>query len=288
MPTEGRSIRAISKPRRCRAAWLRLPRRVDVDAGRRESAGVADRDLYTDVERLKLALTAFATGGTADDAEFRAFRSKVLNCPWARLAPSFLKTCRNLSEFWQYIKAKFGTYAERREYLRTEFDALLSALELRGSPGDPGTTATIAAVNSDYVREMWMKALERRATDPEGAITASRTLLESVCKHVLDELEIVYAADADLPALYSAVAKALVLGPSQHTEKVFKQILGGCHSIVEGLGSLRNRIGDAHGQGKKPVRPAPRHAELAVNLAGTMATFLLTTHEDRKAAVPQS
>jgi hypothetical protein len=249
---------------------------------------VVAHDLYADVERLKLALTAVATGGTADDAEFKELRSKVLNCPWAKLAPSFLKTCRNLGEFWQYIKAKFGTYAERREYLRAEFDPLLSALELRGSPMDPGTTATIAAVNSDYVHQMWMKALERRTTDPEGAITASRTLLESVCKHILDDLGIKYAADADLPTLYSAVANVLVLAPSQHTEKVFKQILGGCHSIVEGLGALRNRVSDAHGQGKRPVRPDPRHAELAVNLAGTMATFLLTTHEKRKGTVPKS
>ncbi len=29
--------------------------------------------------------------------------------------------------------------------------------------------------------------MERRATDPEGAITAARTLLETVCKHILDE-----------------------------------------------------------------------------------------------------
>jgi hypothetical protein len=254
---------------------------------------VAAEELFADVERLKLALSAFSTGGTADDSEFKALRSKVLNCQWAKLAPPFLKTCRNLGEFWQFIKTKFGTYAERREYLRAEFDPLLSALEQRGSPVDEGTTATIVAVNSGYVHEMWMKALERRATDPEGAITASRTLLESVCKHILDDLGIEYAADVDLPTLYSAVAKALVIAPSQHTEKVFKQILGGCHSVVEGLGSLRNRVSDAHGQGKRPVRPAPRHAELAVNLAGTMATFLLSTHEDRKAnavaaAVPKS
>ena len=62
---------------------------------------------------------------------------------------------------------------------------------------------------------------------------------------------------------------------SQHTEKVFRQVLGGCTAVVEGLGSLRNKLGDAHGKGRLPVKPAPRHAELAVNLAGAMATFLV-------------
>ena len=47
---------------------------------------MAAEDLYTDVERLKLALAAFSTGGSADDAEFKALRSKILNCPWAKLA----------------------------------------------------------------------------------------------------------------------------------------------------------------------------------------------------------
>jgi Abortive infection C-terminus len=53
--------------------------------------------------------------------------------------------------------------------------------------------------------------------------------------------------------------------------------------------NLRNRLGDAHGQGKRPVKPAPRHAELAVNMAGSLASFLLATFEataekDRDAA----
>ncbi len=68
---------------------------------------------------------------------------------------------------------------------------------------------------------------------------------------------------------------------SQHTERVFKQILGGCQAVIEGLGSLRNRLSDAHGKGKAGVKPAPCHAELAVNLAGAMATFLIATWEAR-------
>jgi hypothetical protein len=35
----------------------------------------------------------------------------------------------------------------------------------------------------------------------------------------------------------------------------------------------------ARWQGRNPVRPAPRHAELAVNLAGAMAVFLVATHQ---------
>ena len=54
--------------------------------------------------------------------------------------------------------------------------------------------------------------------------------------------------------------------------------------MVNGLGSIRNRDSDAHGQGRKSYRPAERHAALAVNLAGSMALFLMETHEARDAA----
>lgn len=126
----------------------------------------------------------------------------------------------------------------------------------------------------------WQKALNRKESDPEGAITISRTLLESVCKHILDEKGVEYDPNkADLPELYRKTAKELNLSPSQHTEEIFKQILGGCSGIVTGLGQLRNRLGDAHGQGKMNIRPAPRHAELAVNLSGSMALYLIETYK---------
>jgi hypothetical protein len=56
--------------------------------------------------------------------------------------------------------------------------------------------------------------------------------------------------------------------------------------VVNGLASVRNRLSDAHGQGRKPVRPASRHAELAVNLAGTMALFLVATFEAATPSTP--
>ena len=86
----------------------------------------------------------------------------------------------------------------------------------------------------------------------------------------------------DLPSLYRKLSKALKLAPDDHSEQVFKQILGSCQSVVESLGALRNKLGDAHGGGPKKAKPAARHAELAVNLSGSMATFLVATWEARQ------
>jgi hypothetical protein len=149
-------------------------------------------------------------------------------------------------------------------------------------PIDDPASSILLIVDSEHVREAWTKLMSRRESDPEGAITSARTLLESVCKHILDQSDVSYKEGEELPRLYRLATTQLKLSPDQHAEQVFRQILGGCQSIVECLGAIRNRLGDAHGKGKAGARPAPRHAALAVNLAGSMATFLIETLEVRR------
>lgn len=146
-------------------------------------------------------------------------------------------------------------------------------------PSDTDITEKLEKLNSSYIQQEWQKALVRRANDPEGAITSARTLLETVCKYVLDTKKVLYQESDDLPKLYKQVSEALNLSPTQHTENVFKEILSGCISIVKGLGSLRNKLSDAHGKGIRHVRPSPRHAEFAVNIAGATSIFLIETLE---------
>lgn len=241
-------------------------------------------DLYVQVETLQNLLVSKATGGTQEkNEEYLFLRSVVLSrFGDSSLVPEFLRTCRNLDQFWQFIKRDREKYQERREYLWNSFRPLLDSLENgKGAPSDLSVTTGLQKFDAAYVKDSWSKALSRRDSDPEGAITSARTLVESVCKHILDEAKVSYDDTADLPKLYRQTAEVLNLAPSQHTEQVFKQILGGCTSVVEGLGSLRNRLSDAHGKGRAGVKPASRHAELAVNLSGALANYLLATWEAR-------
>lgn len=172
-----------------------------------------------------------------------------------------------------------------------ESDKLRSAVELlrkdmlviAGSqPADELISNALISFDEDGVHAIWKKALNRRRSDPEGAITAAKALLESICKHIIDEAGKSYGESDDLPKLYNSAAECLNLAPSQHVEKVFKSILGNCQSVVSNLAAIRNKLGDSHGQGRRPVKPKARHAELAVNLAGSIAVFLVSTWGDRK------
>lgn len=151
------------------------------------------------------------------------------------------------------------------------------------TPADDEISELMQRFDEAGIHDLWQKALQRRHGDPDGAITIARTYLEQTCKHILDEECISYADDADLPKLWGLCAEQLNLAPSQHTEAAFKTILGSCQNVVNTLGTIRNKIGDSHGQRGKPVRARPRHAQLAVNLAGSMATFLLATWGEQKA-----
>lgn len=235
----------------------------------------------TDLEHadaLQNLLLSFSTGGGGEDADYKELRQYFVGNPaYAKLLPGWVRTCRDLQQFWSFIKGKFGTYAERRKFIWEEFAPLLQHLEDTPPPADATITAGLMEFSPSGVHDIWQRALARRDSDPEGAITLAKSLLESVMKHILDERDIAYSDKADLPDLYRLTAKELNLAPNQHTQENFKRILGGISSIVGELGSLRNRLGDAHGQGKRMVRPAIRHAELAVNLAGSAALFLIET-----------
>jgi len=240
--------------------------------------------LLMDVESLQNVLVAVATGGSSEGIDYKAVRESLIANPLTRGGmPKFVHTCRDLAQFWQFIKRKFPTYQQRREYIWEEFRPLLQVLESRpGITFDSSDEALLRKLSPEAVQSVWERALERRKSDPEGAITSARALIETVCKHILDDCKISYDDSGDLPKLYRLASEALKIAPSQHTEKVFKQILGGCAAVVEGLGSLRNRLGDPHGKGSLPVKPAPRHAQLAVNLAGSMTSFLVATWQAKK------
>jgi hypothetical protein len=148
-------------------------------------------------------------------------------------------------------------------------------------PVDGMVSEILASFDEAGVHQIWQRAVSRRETDPEGAITLARTLLEAVCKHIIDGSAASYNEKDELPRLYRVAAECLNLAPDQHTEDIFKRILGGCQTIVEGLGAIRNKLSDAHGRGPKPARATGRHAALAVNLAGAMAMFLVETWRER-------
>jgi hypothetical protein len=222
------------------------------------------------------AATNDGIGGDADD--YSELRQHFLKHPTLKsLLPDCVRVRRTSNEFWQFIKHHLPTYRERREYIWAEMRPLITHLEGGTSaPADTEIQLELAKLDAEHINYAWQKALERKATDPDGAVTMAKTMLESVCKHILEKQNVELGKPKmDLPELYKKAASAIGLAVNPETGDIQKQILGGCSGIVSGIGELRNKVGDAHGKVSGAPTATASQASLAVNLAGAMSLFLL-------------
>lgn len=144
-----------------------------------------------------------------------------------------------------------------------------------------GRARSLHGLDAAGVYGIWQKALERRHTDPQGAIASSHGLLEKVCKLVLYERGIAYSEALDLPVLMKMTVEQLDLAPTGASETALKRMLGSAAAVVEGLCSPRSKIATARRGGERPVKPSAHHAQLAANIAGAAALFVVETWEAR-------
>ena len=172
-----------------------------------------DLSLLDQAHRLKDGLVSHATDGAfadGDPAYKELRRTFISRSDTNDKVPDFVRRCVDLAQFWAFIKYERPTYRERRALIWDAMRPLIDYLEAQDrTPGVAPITATLEAFDPKNVHIAWQKALDRRATDPEGAITAARTLLETVCKHILDDVPTTYADDADLPRLWALAAEKL-------------------------------------------------------------------------------
>ena len=124
------------------------------------------------------------------------------------------------------------------------------------------------------VRNSWNKTSERVDQIQRAPSLRFADLIESMCKNIVDRAGEHYG---DLDNIYQQASRSLELPLDQKAEQAFRQLSGACDSIVGSMSEIRNRFGDVHGRGGADDVPLSRHAELAVNVAGSLAIFLIRT-----------
>ncbi|WP_287237807.1 abortive infection family protein [Mesorhizobium sp.] len=148
-------------------------------------------------------------------------------------------------------------------------------------------TAKVRVLDFDTVELDIARALANTSTDAEDAVTAACSLLESVCRSILIELQRPLPPKKDIDGLIRAVQDALNLSPgrsdlSAEIEQDVRQVLGGLTSVAKGIGALRTHAGDAHGRERGFKRIDARIARLAVTAASSLALFLIETWEQQQ------
>jgi len=170
-----------------------------------------------------------------------------------------------------------------KEQTRRMFSAPAMMLPTLPRPVEyDGMFRELDAAESEPIRCSWAKATSNMTSDAAGAITAARALLESACRHVLAEFQMKEDDHGNLGKLYRDAASCVGLASKGQHNEMLKRLLAGCTTVVDGLSELRNQLGDSHGLGPVSMRPAHRHAALAVTLAGGLSAFLLATLDARR------
>jgi hypothetical protein len=141
---------------------------------------------------------------------------------------------------------------------------------------------SISQYFDERMTEYWNKATQRCVSDPEGSITNAKSLVESVCKYILEDRASPISNNQDLKDLYKQVSKCLDLDVTPERKASLHQMLTGIVSIVNGIAGLRNHASDSHGHTKQTPSPPYRHAFLATRLAGALSSFLLEVNQGAK------
>ena len=155
-------------------------------------------------------------------------------------------------------------------------EGVLKLQEFSGQPTPVDETLAdlFERISSHSIREKWEKALNRRVTDPSGAITAARALLETTLKWIIEQRGRIPTDNNK--ELFSKAIDALGLVVKG---KPIEKTIEGLNSIIWGIGDMRNKHGDAHGAASDAISPTKSEAGLCVNLAGAAALYLLEEFE---------
>jgi len=134
----------------------------------------------------------------------------------------------------------------------------------------------------ETIQREWNRAILSIDTDPADALTAASSMIEATFKFILHNLNVPFPQKQDMQALSSVVYPLLKMSPGKESDADFRTLFQSTISIVQSLGTIRTKMGDAHGASPTRVEPSEKHARLATNMAGALSLFLLETYIDRK------
>ncbi len=220
----------------------------------------------------------------AEEPRFADLRKELLASSYlGQEGREFLTRHRSLQQFWDRTASKHASYKERRSVVDDAFESTIARLE-QGP-------VSIVDVDEDALHSLDMaeasnilaKAKRRLDDgDADGALTLTRTLLESVCKKILDFFGEGYSGGDTAQSLCKRAMAHVVPGAIRSREH-FQHFARSTLNIVEHISLYRAEQSDAHGTAlEKEIDD--HQAAYALNLAGSIAIFLIECYATARQA----
>lgn len=119
------------------------------------------------------------------------------------------------------------------------------------------------------------RAVQNISTDPQAAITAASSIIESALKVYIEKYELDMPKRLDVMGLWDVVRPDLNLNSDGILANDQQKILKGLTTAMEGVGCFRSHIGSAHGRGNTPPSIIEAETRLAVNVSHTIVIFVM-------------
>ncbi len=134
---------------------------------------------------------------------------------------------------------------------------------------------TSEVIRSKEVNNDFRRSMESTEEDPPDSITASCSMVEGVCKYILQELGATFPSEQTIRPLVHKVLEELNLAPETQSDEDLRKISGGLLNIAQRVGSLRTKYGDAHNSGPDGLIVIATYARLAFSSALALVSFLV-------------
>jgi len=136
-------------------------------------------------------------------------------------------------------------------------------------------------LTQEYVNKQIRLMNNSIESNPHLALGISKELIETCCKHILNEEKIKIDKNWDLPRLVKETNKQIDLMPFEVenidlAKSSIAKILGGFSNIVHGITELRNSYGTGHGHSPEFKNLDGIYIKLAVSSSSELAVFYLS------------
>lgn len=125
-------------------------------------------------------------------------------------------------------------------------------------------------------RQEWLTAYGRTIANPAAAITAARTMVETMLKTIVAERGEVPDSSGDVARVLKQVERCLEFNVREMAEQ--HRVLTGLANVVHGIAGISNASGDRHGLVDGLEIDDPATARLVVNAAGALGLFMIELH----------
>ena len=136
---------------------------------------------------------------------------------------------------------------------------------------------SINTIDRSYIKDMANRAQEDiELGNFDSALTKARTLLEEVFCWAIERKGERPSSSGDVGKMFSQVKCLYNIHADKTMDRRICDLVNGLNKIVDSIGQMRNKQGDAHGVGASRVNIEDYHARLAVNAAANVADFVLS------------